>query len=111
MPPRPSSQTEPSSRRAISKSPKINEIGSVLLTTDSSRAARSKQGRHSPFVFNGSPHTEQVATTDATGIAMALSLNLSLTHVATRVTLRPPQLRCPPFGAPQRAILPCNAHG
>src|SRR5216110_3105709 len=92
----------------ISKSPKTNDVVVSSSATDLSSPVRSRQARQSPFAFNGSPHTEQ-ATTDATDIAMAFSLNLSLAHGATRVTLRPPPLRSLQFGAPQRAILPDNA--
>src|SRR5215471_17459830 len=70
MAPRPSSHREPSSQRAISKSPKTTELGGASSITDLSRAARRRQARHSPLLFNGSPHTEQLATTEDTDIAM-----------------------------------------
>src|ERR1700730_12367073 len=70
MAPRPSSQKEPSSRRAISKSPKTGEAGGdAAASTASSNATRSRQARHLRFPFNGLPQIEQT-TADAGAVSI-----------------------------------------
>src|SRR4026207_338288 len=60
MPPRPSSQSEPSARCSTSKSPKTKADGLVWKSVSSKLLSR--QATQSPLVFKGSPHTEQTAT-------------------------------------------------
>src|SRR5687768_16949773 len=72
MPPRPNSQSEPSSRRAISKSSKTTAAPRATTGSASSSPARSRQAKQAPFTPNGSPQTEQ-AVADVGGFAIALS--------------------------------------
>src|SRR5712672_2579743 len=59
MPPRPNSQSEPSSRRAILKSSKSAVSSGAAAGSASSNPARRRQARHIPFSPNDSPQTEQ----------------------------------------------------
>src|SRR5215212_6751374 len=59
MAPRPNSQSEPSSRRAISKSWKSAAAFGESGPSDSSNPARSRQAKQVRFAPSGSPHTEQ----------------------------------------------------
>src|SRR5215831_4111852 len=78
MPPRPSSQSEPSARRSTSKSPKTKADGLVWKSVSSKLL--SSQATQSPLVFKRSPHTEQTAT-DARPVSMSELLQL---FVSTR---------------------------
>src|SRR5215831_8761046 len=68
MPPRPSSQSEPSTRCSTSKSPKTKADGLVWKSVSSKLLSR--QATQSPLVFKRSPHTEQTAT-DARPVSMS----------------------------------------
>src|SRR3954451_21958036 len=72
MAPRPNSQSEPSSRRAISKSSKTTAGSDLAASLGSFNPRRSRQAKHSPFPPRCSPQTEQTAgDTDKFAIALA----------------------------------------
>src|SRR6476469_1047766 len=59
MAPRPSSQSDPSFRRSISKSSKRPPAWATSGCSLSSNPARKRQSKQVSFAPNGSPHTEQ----------------------------------------------------
>src|SRR5436305_1026233 len=72
MAPRPNSQSDPSSRRAISKSSKTATGSDFVTSLVSSSPRRRRQAKHSPFPPKCSPQTEQTAgDTDKFAIASA----------------------------------------
>src|SRR3954463_1013809 len=73
IPPRPNSQSDPSSRRSISKSSKSAIASGGLGSSESSNPARSRHARQTPFAPSDSPQTEQ-SMADADPMAASLLL-------------------------------------